>query len=744
MKKTLTIHLLIFSFFGAFLIEASAQNGINKEKFRLGIQRAVDEIKIDGLLDEQSWAKADTTSPFTNKWPTDEGMPPLQTKIRLTYDDNFLYVAATCYEDSPDYIIQSLKRDASVWSSDGIMVILDPVNQQSNGFAFFTNALGVQTEGLIAAGSSDGISDDWDNKWFVKTAQQANGDWTAEFAIPFKTLRFDSSLDEWGVNFLRCDVGNNMYSTWSFVPLQFNGPDLSYAGTLKWDAPPPEVKSNFSIIPYITGGVVKDIDENNFDPTSSFDAGLDAKVAVTSSLNLDLTVNPDFSQIEVDAQQTNLTRFNLFFPEKRTFFLENSDIFTGFGIPPVRPFFSRRIGLDDDGNAIPILFGARLSGNVSEGTRIGAMTMQTAETDTQSGQNFSVAAFNQRVLSRSTIKGIAINRQGFTDGEFNGKDYSRNLGGEFNYSTPDGNLVAWAGYHGSFTPEKYDDSGFTNAGVFYGNRNFETLQDFAYIGDNYITDAGFIRRLDNYDAARDTTVRIGYSQIFQTFKYRILPTKADRLINFHRLKADVFNAWSNGYGRTTTDIDVGYSAFLMSTAEIEIGGKYSEEFLPFETDLLGEDFDFLPSAWYKTLSGSVSYESNSRKLFSYELEANYGQFFNGTLAQFEVELKYRIQPRINFQLAAERNIVNLPDNYGTAKLWLISPRIAVNFSKNIFWTTFLQYNTQSDDFNINSRLQWRYRPMSDLFLVYTDNYLAENFGLQSRAVVLKFNYWLTI
>ena len=284
-----------------------------------------------------------------------------------------------------------------------------------------------------------------------------------------------------------------------------------------------------------------------------------------------------------------------------------------------------------------------------------------------------------------------------------------------------------------------------NSGVFYSNRNFETVQSFAYIGDNFITDAGFIRRLDNYDAARDTIIRIGYTQLFQNFQYRILPTKEDRLINFHRLSADVFNVWSNDLGRTTSEIDFGYEAYLMTTARVRFGFEYNEEFLPFETDILGEEaFDFLPSAWYKTWRGRAEYQSNGRKFFSYELEANFGQFYNGTLTQFEAELKYRIQPWGNFELSAERNIVTLPDNFGTAKLWLIGPRIAINFSKSIFWTTFLQYNTQSDGFNINSRLQWRYRPMSDLFLVYTDNYLAENFGLQSRAVVLKFNYWLTI
>lgn len=746
MKKThhyiaLTLLLLLTPFF-----ILAQQNGVNKEKFRVSIQRAVDKIQIDGKLEEESWKVADATKTFHYKWPKDNGVVPLQSEMRLTYDDDFLYIAAICQDDHPEYIIQTLKRDDRIWSSDGIGVIIDPVNQQSNGFVFYTNALGVQTEGLLTGNnnSEDGMSRDWDNKWFVETTQEEDGKWYAEFAIPFKTLRYDARLSEWGINFIRCDVGNNAFSTWAQIPLQFDATDLAYAGTLVWDTPPKPTRSNFSIIPYVTAEVSQDFDEGDGSLQPTADAGLDAKVAVSSSLNLDLTVNPDFSQIEVDVQQTNLTRFNLFFPERRTFFLENSDIFANFGIPPVRPFFSRRIGLDSDGNAIPILFGARLSGNASKNLRIGAMTMQTAATDTEVGQNYSVAAFQQRVFKRSSFQGIAINRQGFQDGAFDGNDFGRNLGGEFTYSTASGQWQAWAGYHASFKPEKYNNNGFSSFGFAYNDKNFSTIQSFAGIGENYITDTGFTLRLDNYDADRDTVVRIGYNQLYQSFQFTFFPKKENSKINFQRLELENFMVWDDTWHHTFRNTDLNYSVFLDNASWIQVGLSQTTEELPFGTNLLGDEFDNLPKGWYSYGNVNAFYRSNPRKLFSYRLRGNYGWFYNGTLARIGGNLNYRVQPWGVFSLDFERNVVKLPENYGTANLWLIGPRIGINFTKNIFWTTFLQYNTQDDNFNINSRLQWRFQPMSDLFVVYTDNYRIENFGAKSRALVLKLNYWLTL
>ncbi len=736
--------LIILS--GLLVQHLSAQNGVNKEKYRLSIKRAIDNIEIDGELNEATWNEADKTTQFLNKWPTDEGLPPLQTSVQLSYDDKNLYIAALCKEDNKDHIVQTLKRDDVIWTSDGFGVFLDPVNTQTNGFAFFTNAYGVQTEGLLTAfGSGDeGMSRDWDNKWFTEVHQTETGDWSVEMAIPFKTLRYDAKLTEWGINFIRCDLANNKYSTWTFIPLQFDGTDLSYAGTLVWDDPPPQTNSNFSIIPYVTGAVFKDIDEENGAVQTDFDAGLDAKIAVTSSLNLDLTVNPDFSQIEVDEQQTNLTRFSLFFPEKRTFFLENSDIFSDFGIRPIRPFFSRRIGLDDDGNPIPILGGARLSGNLAEKTRIGLMSMQTASTENVNGQNYTVGVVQQQVLKRSSVKGIFINRQSFNDGELDENDFGRNAGGEFNFVTPDGSFGSWIALHNSLKPEKFDANIFFNAGFQYSNRKISTVFSYAKLGENYIADVGFVNRLDNYDADRDTTIRIGYQHIFQTFDYTLFPKKGNSFLNFTKINLQNYILWNDGLGRTLRNTELGANFFMQNTSWLNLNFVHTTEFLPFATNFTDDEFENLPSDTYNYGGFEMFYRSNSRKRFFYTIRGKYGGFYNGTLLQLGGSVQYRKQPWGTFALNFERSILTLPDDFGETKLWLLGPKIEVNFSKKIFWTTFIQYNTQADNFNINSRIQWRYQPMSDLFLVYTDNYTAENLGLKSRAIVLKFNYWLTI
>ena len=253
---------------------------------------------------------------------------------------------------APPFVVQSLKRDNPLfWTGDAFAVVIDPVNEKKNGFIFGINPEGVQTEALITGEPArrgaelSGYNDAWDNKWYAQSKIQEDR-WTTEMAIPFKTLRFGEK-EHWGINFNRLDAKSNSHSSWTPVPRQFYGVDLGYTGTIVWDRAPKKIKNNISIITYMLSGGYEDF-EANTDAAFNARVGLDAKVAVTSSLNLDLTVNPDFSQVDVDEQQTNLTTVDLNYPEKRLLFLENSDIFGDFGTPPLRPFFSRKIGLDGD------------------------------------------------------------------------------------------------------------------------------------------------------------------------------------------------------------------------------------------------------------------------------------------------------------------------------------------------------------------------------------------------------------
>ena len=327
MSKYLIIgFLLIFNFL-------SAQPAVEdfKKIFRLEITGTSEPIVIDGKLTEKTWNEANVGSDFWQKVPFfAEGADP-RTEVMLTYDNENLYVAAKCYQKE-DIIIQSLKRD-EYWDNDGIAIVLDPLNTRTNGFLFGTTAAGQQWDALRTSGD---INSDWSNKWY-NAVHIEDEFWSMEMAIPFRILRFSPIEKEWGMNFVRNHINENEFHNWTAVPESFWPPDVAFAGALVFDKAPTPKKGNFNLIPFVTGAVNKLKGE---DATVNGSAGLDARVSVTPTLNLDLTFNPDFSQIEVDELVTNLTRFNIFLPEKRTFFLENGDLFSDFGYSGVRPFFS--------------------------------------------------------------------------------------------------------------------------------------------------------------------------------------------------------------------------------------------------------------------------------------------------------------------------------------------------------------------------------------------------------------------
>ncbi|MDH3244261.1 MAG: carbohydrate binding family 9 domain-containing protein, partial [Saprospiraceae bacterium] len=311
-----------------------------QQEYQLNIDRINEHISIDGDLKELVWQESEVATNFWMSYPVDNRRADdsIQTEVMMAFDDHFLYVAAICHGGGP-YIIPSLKRDnPDFWRGDAFAIVLDPINERTNGVNFGTNPAGVQTDAQITGqtgrrssgtgGSGrSGINSAWDNKWYVHTKSYPDR-WTLEMAIPFKTLRYNEGKI-WGINFIRGEPKTNSYHTWSPVPVQFRGVDLGYTGSLRWKESPPKSKGNISLVPYLLGSSFKDFEEG--DPTDQdLRLGLDAKVAVNSNLNLDVTINPDFSQVEVDEQVTNLTTFNTRFPEKRLFFLENADLFENF------------------------------------------------------------------------------------------------------------------------------------------------------------------------------------------------------------------------------------------------------------------------------------------------------------------------------------------------------------------------------------------------------------------------------
>jgi hypothetical protein len=705
----------------------------NRTNFIYSIIETDQEIEIDGIGDEAIWSKAQLTSDFVLNAPNDEGKPKNKTEVRLAFDSKNLYVLATCYDDSL-LVVKSLKRDT--WGgNDDFGIFIDPIGKKSNGFGFGVSAFGNQSEATMAPNNAD---DTWDNRWYSSVTRH-DGKWVAEFKIPFKSFRFNEVNTEWGLNFVRIDPGNNETSVWAAVPRQFDSYDIGYYGTLKWPTPPVRDGGNISLIPYTTIRV----DKNNDGTKGKMNFGGDAKIAITPSLNLDLTTFSDFSQVDVDVQVSNLTRFNIFFPERRQFFIENNDIFNGFGQGVDRVFYSRRIGLNAFGNPTPILFGARISGNLNEKLRIGALNMQTEAVNNNGANNFSALAFQQRVFDRSMFRGIFLNRQGFSDGKVDGEDFGRNFGGDFLYTTTDGKLATTIGYLYS---QKRDELNFQNGqlygGINYNGQNFRAYIEAQHVGKNYFSDMGFNSRIENYDIETKQVYRIGYTNVGSMANYYYYP-KESKTVNYHWSGVENF-VWvnDNGTGLNEWYTRLRHFIFFKNTTELRfrLNNNFVRLIYPFALTEVP-----LPKGEYNMTEFNIQYSSDTRKLWQYDIFAVYGQFYNGYKHTYRVGLTYRIQPWGNFRVSAEHNDIQLPQPYGKKKITLGTIRSEINFSTKIFWTTFFQYNTQADNFNINSRIQYRFAPMSDLFLVYSDNYGIEtNFVNKERSVVLKFNYWLTL
>ncbi|MFN0214266.1 MAG: DUF5916 domain-containing protein [Saprospiraceae bacterium] len=711
--------------------------------YQLQIARLEGEIKIDGDLKEEIWQKAAVANDFWLKWPRDGAPAPQQTEVRCAFDEQFLYIAVTAFDTTPRHVVQSLKRDVGYWDSDGFSVIIDPANTAVNGYFFGISANGVQTEALLSS-SDDDMDRNWDNTWIVKTRNYPDR-WTAEYAIPFRIFRFKEGQKTWGINFIRNDLTNGLYSVWARIPFQFDAVDLGWTGALQWTDPPKRVKGNYNIIPYTTAAVSK-----NFEANESWkikpNIGLDAKIGIGSGLNLDLTVNPDFSQIEIDEQIVNLTRFNIQLPEKRTFFLENGDLLSNFGIPPIRPFFSRTIGLDNNGVPLPILGGLRLTGNLNADTRIGAMTMLTGKQGDSPARQYTALAANYRVFGRSNISGYYLDREDFNDsGELQKNKFSRNAGIELGYTSLNGKWSSWLSHHRSFKPAISAQNWWGNMGFQYRVRGFSWLSDLAHMGENYYADLGFEARIKNYDPVRDTTLRIGYNFLFNNIGYQFLPKNKDSKLNFIEIEAELFQVFNpNGsFNESSNSFELEMNFKNTSSLRFNINPNWADVPVPFkfddEEDL--EKCPALPAGFYQYTAANARWSSDYRKPVFFEIFGGTGQFYNGRQWQAGAELTCRFQPLMNVSLRTQFTRLDFPAPYCPVEILNFTPRIEVFFAKNIWWTTFLQYNTQAENFNINSRFQWRFRPMSDLFVVYTDNYEVEYFAVKNRALTAKFNWW---
>ncbi len=696
---------------------------VNRDSHRLNAIRTNNPLKVDGILDDAVWLKAGKASQFHKITPIDTGFAHSQTEVMMAFDDTHFYLGIICHDTLPGKRpTESLRRDWSFGSNDNFFAAIDTYNDQTNGFAFGVNAVGAQWDGVQSDGGS--VSLEWDGKW--QSAVQNHSDrWIAEFSIPFKTVRYREGDPEWGINFSRLDLKSNEKSAWAPVPRQFASANLAYTGTLAWEEAPPPSGVRFSLIPYVSGKVTQQKDAGE-DADFSGSAGLDAKVILSTSMNLDITINPDYSQVEVDRQQTNLDRFELYFPEKRKFFLENSDLFASLGSRQVRPFFSRRIGLD-----APVIAGARLSGKLGENWRLGIMDMQTASKDSIAASNYAVAVLQRNVLKRSNIGVFMTNKQLMgtgSDSSYHSYEYNRVAGAEFNLASVDNNWTGKAYYHYSFNPGPEGDRSSTEAQIQYDTRQFSAGLSQSYVGGNYLAEMGYIRRR-------------GYHHTNSSVGYKFYPN-SKRIVNHGpALSADLFYEPDLSLSDRVIDLSYALSWVDRSSITLSLEDVYLRLLEPFDPTNTGGAM-FPAGEEFNWLQASLSYRSNQRQLLTYMISGRYGGYFNGTRLSFSTDVNYRVQPYGSLSLELSYNRILLPEPYTSTDLVLVGPRLDITFTDKLFFTTLVQYNNQIDNVNVNMRFQWRFAPVSDLFIVYTENAFPEHFQTKDRGIVIKLSYWI--
>jgi len=759
------LHPLLLAPLFSLLALAPAFGQNNTETHQIHIRKAEVPIKLDGLLDEAAWKTADLPADhFKFIFPNDTAFSKWHTEARLTFDDRNLYVGVVCYERRADYTVQSLRRDFGPGTTDVINVMFDPTKDGLNGFMFSVSPYNVQRDVLISNGEN--TSYEWDNKWY-SAVQNYDDRFVVEMAIPFKTLRYNvaEGQNSWGIQFIRTKVKDFETSVWAPVPFQYGPTNLAFCGRLLWDAPPPKPGANVSLIPYAIGGYSLDYarDPKSLEVTSkpntwTGNLGGDAKIAITPGLNLDLTLNPDFSQVEVDRQVANLSRFELFFPETRQFFLENRDLFAMYGFPNTRPFFSRRVGLAFNPVAgrnekVPIVAGARLSGKLDDNWRVGFLNMQTDRRNWDStsvlpAANFTVATVQRRVFSRSTMSAVLVNKQNFLEKLSDAQrstwqPWNRVAGLEYNLYSADNRWEGEWYYHRSMSPDPARRGSTLASFLGYRDRYFNANLGYNRIDSTYRAEAGFVPRP-------------GVQGVFPGFGFQFYPKKGWAAQHVTNYRVGLNGDLTFGLNGQSTDRDVALTTGVgfkdQTFVEMSAFQSYIYLFEPFDPTNLGTADTLLNVGGYTNYGFRAGYFSGTSYNLQGELNLRAGGYFNGDLLSVEGRVAYRMQPVGLFSVLFSYNQIQLPQPYPSANFWLVGPRVELAFSRNLFVSSFFQYNTQANNFNINARLQWRFAPVSDVFLVYTDNSYAQQirdtevrfFSPKNKAVVLKVVYWLNV
>jgi hypothetical protein len=684
--------------------------------------RITDEITLDGRLDEEAWKLGVPLTDFITRLPR-EGFPASEkTEVRLLYDDNNLYAGFTAFDSAiENLVINELREDFTFGQNDLCSIIIDSLHDGRSGFFFNVNPAGARRDGQIY---NDGQTNaDWDGVWDAKTSIAAEA-YFVEIVIPFKTLRFTADeMQEWGLNTGRRISRRNEESQWSPVPQRFGGLKVSMAGTLRGLESIRQGR-NLKVKPFFTAGVTQ-VRSNapggelqtlrSLTRFKDYDGGIDAKYSLTPSLTLDTTYRTDFAQVEVDQQQVNLTRFNVFFPEKRDFFLENAGTFTfgGGNNSNLVPFFSRRIGLSSAGTPIPIVGGARVTGQIDK-YDVGFLAMKTESLGATPSNNYVVGRLKRNLFTRSWIGGLVTSRDSSNDGDYNrvfGIDASFVF---YNKLELDSYILR------SDTPQLTGRDQARRFSTAWRDDELVMSAEYNAVQANFNPEVGFIRREDmsQYSAELSWLPRLRQSR---TIRNLIFTTTVDY--------------FEDDAGTVETRTQV-----LNLGAQLTNGGSVNFE-AERTFDRLVEDFAIRPSVViplgdYPYTSYTGRFTSNQSRMFAGSGSITTGGFWHGDRKSVTGGLTIRPDYHLNIGLDYSRNRVSLPGS-GAFTTELIGARFLYAFTARAFLNAFFQYNADTHQVSSNIRFNLIHHPLSDLYLVYNDRRDTRAGLLLERAFIVK-------
>ena len=714
---------------------------VNSDQYRVRAAPASAPPVIDGVLDEVAWSSAGRIDQFVQQEPNEGAPSSERTEFYVLYDAEALYLGLRAWDSSPEGVTATeMRRDSDrILEEDNFQIILDTFNDSRSGYMFVTNPLGAQLdqqvfnegEGEALPGRPlSNVNKDWDGVWHV-AARVIDDGWVAEIAIPMVTLRFpESELQRWGLNLMRNIGRKNEQGFWAPVPKEFSLTRVSMAGDLE-GLQRLNRGTDLRMTPFVTGGASRVLESAVEDDSFDGDVGVDLKYGITAGLNLDVTINTDFAQAEVDDEQVNLTRFPLFFPEKRDFFLENSGQFNVSAaatfIRYADLFFSRRIGISDTGEAVPIRGGARLTGKLGRHD-IAVMDVQTDDALGQSGENFLVAKYSRNFWSRSRVGGLFINKV-----QTNGSDFNRTYAVDLSLA-PHPNLTVAGFFARTETQSQVasvpvsEPSGelgsFVNA--MWLDSDWRIYGEHVDFDDGFNPEVGFLPRR----GIRTTKLHLERNPRPDRWGIRMLSPMINWTYTTDQAGRRLTEQWHYMVG-TLFDNGAFFNVFHNDTF-----------------DRLDGDFDLngvvIPSGGYSLGLWRFSFDSSlSRRVYYGLMYAPQG-FYGGERQDGRVKLGARITDRFSTEAQYTRNEVKLPG--GNFAVDLASLRVDFAMSPTMAVRTVTQYNSLSDQFGTSARFRWTYSPGSDVYVVYDEVRRDPDtlFEYRDRRLILKATFLLTL